>query len=119
MRKCSYNIHDYPFAKLLEEHFGCWDLRYLHTQTNKKYERVVRENDFKTEFHEKFYTIGNTFYSVYEAFIRNVVLPKFDESIVYQRIPNFRIHMPNNLAVGEFHRDTDYGHSEELSLIHI
>ena len=112
MKKYNYSTKEYPFAKLVQEHFDCLDLRYLHTKASKEYELVVRENDFKTEFHEKFYEIENVFFNLYEAFIRNVILPKYNESLVYQRIPNFRIHMPNNLAVGEFHRDTDYGHSE-------
>jgi hypothetical protein len=113
MRKCNYHTDEYPFAKLVQEHFDCLDLRYIHTKASREYEVFERDNDFKTEFHEKFYEIGDVFYSVYEAFVRNTVASYFDEPVVYQRIPNFRIHMPDNLAVGEFHRDTDYGHSED------
>ena len=28
--------------------------------------------------------------------------------IVYQRIPTFRVHLPNNIAVGEWHKDKWY-----------
>ena len=28
----------------------------------------------------------------------------------YQKFPSFRVHQPNNVAVGEFHKDSDFGH---------
>jgi ectoine hydroxylase-related dioxygenase (phytanoyl-CoA dioxygenase family) len=33
-----------------------------------------------------------------------------DDNLIYQRVPTFRVQLPNNLSVGEFHRDRDYGH---------
>lgn len=37
----------------------------------------------------------------------------FGESkIIYQRAPTFRVHPPNNLAVGQMHCDNDYNHPE-------
>lgn len=113
MKKDDYSILEYPFAEVIQEHFDCLDLRYLHRKSVEEYELVSRENDWKTEFHERFYQIGNKFFDLYKSFIKNILIPKYDESLVYQKIPTFRIHMPNNLAVGEFHRDSDYGHGEE------
>lgn len=34
-------------------------------------------------------------------------------SIVYQTVPTFRVQIPGNLSVGEFHTDKDYNHGEE------
>ena len=38
-------------------------------------------------------------------FIQKVIKPRFGEEIVYQKIPTFRVHLPNNVSVGEFHKD--------------
>ena len=34
------------------------------------------------------------------------------EDLMYQKMPTLRIHKPNNLSVGGFHRDSDYNHPE-------
>ncbi len=39
-----------------------------------------------------------------------MVQPHYDEPLVYQAKPSFRIHLPNNVAVGEWHKDGDYNH---------
>ena len=49
---------------------------------------------------------------MYNLFVNDVIMPLFDEEILYQKIPTFRVHQPNNLAVAEYHRDSDYSHSE-------
>ena len=36
----------------------------------------------------------------------------YDEEIVYQKIPTFRLHFPGNIAVGEYHKDKWYRDSE-------
>ena len=41
---------------------------------------------------------------------RAKIRPRYAEAIVYQRIPTFRIHLPENVAVGRFHRDREFGH---------
>jgi hypothetical protein len=45
--------------------------------------------------------------------VREIILPMFDEDILYQKIPTFRIQVPNNLGVAEFHKDKTYSHSPE------
>src|SRR5947199_244560 len=39
--------------------------------------------------------------------------PYYGEAIAYQRVPTFRVQVPGNLSVGEFHRDKDYNHTEQ------
>jgi hypothetical protein len=44
-------------------------------------------------------------------FIKEFIKPLFGgEQLVYQKTPTFRVHLVNNLSVGEFHKDSDYGH---------
>ena len=50
---------------------------------------------------------------MYQSFIKENILPLFNEDILYQKIPTFRIQVPNNLGVAEFHKDKTYSHSPE------
>jgi hypothetical protein len=56
--------------------------------------------------------IDKTFNKVYVNFLTDVIKPRFNEEIVYQKIPTFRIHLPGNVSVGEFHKDKDYRNKE-------
>ena len=47
------------------------------------------------------------------AFLSDIIYPEFEEALLYQRVPTFRVNLPNNVAVGEFHRDRDYSHQRE------
>ena len=44
--------------------------------------------------------------------MEDVIKPRFGEKIVYQKIPTFRVHLPGNIAVGEFHKDKYYRNVE-------
>jgi hypothetical protein len=48
----------------------------------------------------------------YLELIEGVIRPYFEEPIVFQTVPTFRVQLRNNLAVGEWHRDRDYGHAD-------
>ena len=45
---------------------------------------------------------------LYLKFLETVIKPRFGEEIIYQELPDIRIHLPENLAVGEFHKDKTY-----------
>jgi ectoine hydroxylase-related dioxygenase (phytanoyl-CoA dioxygenase family) len=48
-------------------------------------------------------------------FLREYIKPRFgygDEEIVYQKIPTFRVQLPGNVAVGDWHKDKDYRNLE-------
>jgi len=49
----------------------------------------------------------------YLDFLEQEVQPHFDERIIYQTVPTLRVHMPKNVAVGEYHNDARYGHPAE------
>ena len=77
---------------------------------NDSIEVFKRENYQSTEYHKKYYEWARTeeFAVLYEAFVVNVVKPLYNEYIVYQAIPTFRVAYPNNIAVGEWHKDKWY-----------
>ena len=49
-----------------------------------------------------------SFNDVYLKFLKDKIKPRFNEEIVYQNIPTFRVHLPGNISVGEFHKDKHY-----------
>jgi len=110
MKKVTYSIEKYPFKDKLQQVFKVEELSTI----NDSIEVFKRENDQSTEYHKKYYEWARTeeFAVLYEAFVVNVVKPLYNESIVYQAIPTFRVAYPNNIAVGEWHKDKWYRDQE-------
>lgn len=106
MKKIKYDIEKYPFGKILQNVF---DVGYLH-EINDDVQLFSRETDQSTIFHKKYYewTLTDEFITLYDNFILDIIRPLYDEKIVYQSIPTFRIAYQNNIAVGEFHKDKFY-----------
>jgi len=110
MKKIDYNINDFPFKQKLEELFQINELSSL----NDNIEVFTREKDQSTNWHKLFYEYARTegFIQLYDKFILEVIKPLYNEQIVYQAIPTFRVCYPNNIAVGEFHKDKHYRNGE-------
>lgn len=110
MNKHTYNTSDYNFRDKIQ---GLYEtpLENLHHEMDV----FDAHTDQSSPFHRTYYDgIGNTgFYELYESFIRDVIQPLFDEEILYQAIPTFRVHMIGNLGVGEYHKDSMYSHSPD------
>ena len=109
MNKIKYNVKKYYFRDIISYWFGGVNLSKLHKI--KQYEHFERETDQSTIWHEKFYEMIRSdvsFTDTYVKFLTDVIKPRFGEQIVYQKIPTFRVHLPNNIAVGEFHKDKHY-----------
>jgi len=115
MIKINYITEDYPFREIVE----CWfenegilpmpGLSSLHFE--KTYDLFERENDQSTIWHNYFYKMirkDDSFNDIYKIFLEDKIKPRFNEEIVYQKIPTFRVHLPGNIAVGEFHKDKHY-----------
>lgn len=103
-----YSAARFDFGRIVSEELGEPDLAQLG-----KPEQVslrTRETDQKTPWHEAFYQTFFAWRSLYENFVKEVVSGLFNERFFYQAVPTFRVHLPNNLAVGEFHVDMQYGH---------
>ena len=106
MKKYSYNIKQFSFQELLRSAFDIYHLDRI----NESREIFKREEDQSTRYHKLFYELARTskFNSMYEIFIEHIIKPIYNEQIVYQAIPTFRIAYLNNIAVGEFHKDKWY-----------
>lgn len=106
MIKISYNKEQFSFKEQLEQIFEVNDLSNL----NESVEVFSREKDQSTKYHKLYYNWARTdeFIKMYDKFILEVIKPLYGEQIVYQSIPTFRIAYPNNIAVGEYHKDKYY-----------
>lgn len=101
-----YSTDTYPFRRIIQTIID----RPLETlETDSKL--FCRQNDQSSEHLRIIYDKIEEFLPTYKSFIENVIKPAYGQQIVYQKIPTFRIHYRNNVAVGEFHRDRDYGHN--------
>ena len=112
MKRIKYNIKEYAFREVVCNWLENYDLSKLHYV--EQYEHFERETDQSTKWHKKFYDMIRTdesFNDTYVKFLTDVIKPRYGEQIVYQKIPTFRVHQPNNLAVAAFHRDSEYSHS--------
>jgi len=115
MKKINYNINDFSFKQKLEKIFQINELSGL----NDDIEVFTREKDQSTNWHKLFYNWARTndFIELYDKFILEVIKPLYNEQIVYQAIPTFRVAYPNNIAVGEFHKDKHYRNGEWASKV--
>jgi len=116
MKIVQYSIEDFPFKKKVENLFGVEDLSLL----NDNIEVFSREQDQSTKYHKLYYEWARTeeFIQLYDNFILNVIKPVYNEQIVYQAIPTFRVAYPNNIAVGEYHKDKAYRDIEWALTVH-
>jgi len=114
MKIINYNIDKYPFRKAISSYLKCDKLEKIHLNS-KHYDTMEVDTDQSTDFHQSFYQAANRkdseFIKVYTNFIRNEVTKEIEDDIIYQKYPTFRIHLPDNLAVGGWHKDRDYNHS--------
>jgi hypothetical protein len=106
MNKIKYDINAFNFKKHFEKLFDVEDL----TGISSNYKLFERATDQSTDFHSIYYNWARTeeFAQLYDTFIQTVIQPIYTEKIVYQAIPTFRICFPNNIAVGEYHKDKKY-----------
>ena len=120
-----YDTEKYPFIGLFKELFGREDLQKLHENSFKEYNFFTEPgNDSDTEFHKIFYDRMRSgwpqFIEAYQLFVKDFVAPKIGASdkIIYQKWPSFRVQLPDNVAVGGWHRDSDYNHPKgEMNFI--
>jgi len=109
MKYIKYNTNKYNFARIVKAWLSAEDLSEIHHDNT--YGLFSREKDQSTHWHQKYYDKirqDESFFVLYRSFLENVIKPRYGEHIICQRIPNFRVHLPDNLAVGEWHKDKDY-----------
>jgi len=109
MIKFSYDTKEYDFKSLFCEWLNTDDLTKLHNQ--KKYPVLTREADMYMHWNQIYYKRwreDSSIEDLYLKFLEAVIKPRFGEEIIYQELPDIRIHLPENVAVGEFHKDKTY-----------
>ena len=113
--KYSYNLDEYNFRQEIEKMFGTDQLERIHEIEDCDFGILDMETDQTTYLHKKFYekVEETNFLNDYKKFLKDVILPHFNEDLLYQKIPTFRIQVPDNISVAEFHNDKSYSHSPD------
>ena len=70
----------------------------------------VRSDDQQLPWHAAFYQRFARIQPLYRRFVAEVAGAWMHGPFYYQAIPTLRVHLPGNLAVGEFHTDRRFGH---------
>ena len=115
-----YTLYDYdsskfPFKETVQNMMNVDQLDMIH-EVFEFPEKLEIIKDQNTILHDKFYEEMKKaeFTALYKDFVSNFIsdLEIFkNEKILYQTYPSFRIHQPNNIAVGQYHKDSDFGHN--------
>lgn len=109
--RLSYSLDMWDFPRAVATCLGVEDLQHL--RGGDSYRQFTRENDQRTPIHEHFYGgFSQALGQMYSDFVRREIAPLFEGPICYQRVPTFRVHLPGNVAVGEFHTDAEYFHQD-------
>ena len=113
--KYSCNLDEYNFRQEIEKMFGTDQLERIHEIEDCDFGILDMETDQTTYLHKKFYekVEETNFLNDYKKFLKDVILPHFNEDLLYQKIPTFRIQVPDNISVAEFHNDKSYSHSPD------
>jgi ectoine hydroxylase-related dioxygenase (phytanoyl-CoA dioxygenase family) len=120
MNILGYDKNKYNFTDIVKKYLNVNELSKIHEKSDFIYHtKFKRENDQSTHYHKLFYDLARSeeFLNLYTTFIKDVIKKHFDCNIVYQKIPTFRMQFPNNIAVGEYHRDRDYRDTEWASTV--
>jgi hypothetical protein len=107
--KIKYDTERFPFRELILNILQEDSLYDLHLKD--KIDLLTREKDQSTKWHKSYYEkFWAEFSPLYVKFVSHL-RDTFDyTSIIYQKIPTFRVHQVGNLGVGEWHKDKTYNH---------
>lgn len=119
-RSYKFPVEKYNFITLVKNLFN-QELNTLHLNLENDYQLFTEVGkDSSTEFHNKFYQKLNDYwpemYDLYDQFLKDIINPILENitgesEFVYQTFPTFRVHLPNNVAVSEFHKDSQLGYN--------
>lgn len=100
-----YDVEKIPLGDRVREVLAVDDLEGLAAS-----DRVAtRETDQSTDYHKRFYEAFEAIEPAYRELARTVLGADAERHYI-QRVPTFRVHLRNSLAVGDWHRDSDFGH---------
>jgi hypothetical protein len=123
----SYSTDEFPFQDVMKKVLGYeGDLTQVHTliQEAASWDQITFQNDTSTDFHRRYYKSPHyqDMITLYYQFLQEWLLPQLEEDeYIVQKEPSFRIHIPNNTALGKrgneadeekigFHCDGEYNH---------
>ena len=112
MKKLAYNTSAIKLREAiclaLNQERG-FDLENTHKHIS--WDLLKRETDQSSPLHKLYYQNFEAVVApVWEQFVEEVIAPTMEEDFLYQKIPTFRVQLPNKVGVGEFHKDSKYGH---------
>lgn len=120
--KLPFKRQRYHFVEEIEKLFWGYKmiakhLYLLHNYSQERYDKLFEiGKDSSTVYHQKFYDKYREGWpeleEIYEKFIKEFVCRQFDEDFLYQKWPTFRVMLPDNVAVGAFHNDAEFGHPD-------
>ena len=106
-----FDTKEFKFKEILENLYGC-KLEYLHKYLGT-FNEFERKNDQKTIIHKIFYSnFYRCIYPLYFEFQKTIISKIVNEPFYFQKIPTFRLGLPGNKFIGEFHKDTKYNHEK-------
>ena len=109
LQNFNYSTKIFNFKEILDEIFGC-PTESLNLYLGE-FDKFKRENDQNTLAHKVFYSnFDKRIRPLYEKFQLEIISKIIKVPFYYQKIPTFRIGLPGNKFVGEFHKDSDYNH---------
>lgn len=105
-----YDLVKFDFVTALREMFHVADLGTLGQDAQVAL--LTPATDQSTEYHRTFYdAFDDAVADLFRAFVAEFVPTVLGTTeFCFQRSPTFRVHLPGNVAVGEFHADRDYHH---------
>lgn len=118
-----FNTKQFDFVSIIENLFNTKNLSTIHFSSFERYTDLFEiGKDSSTIFHQTFYDKyragWNELENLYLEFITYLQPILFNEEILYQKFPTFRVHLPGNVAVGAFHNDAEFHHPEgEINFI--
>ena len=115
-KKYKYDVKKYPFKEILENVFGV-ELENLHHWLGE-YSEFSKDTDQNTILHKVFYAnFKEKISCLFDYFIKNEMANFIPHDFYYQLIPTFRVGLPGNKFVGEYHKDSNYNHQDyELNI---
>lgn len=124
-QKFSYNIDDYGWQALIQNAFKIENLNRLHELRSDllPLDTLEIDTESKTLYHQTFYAKMNAGWdelsNTYHSFIATEISPFFKNDFLYQYMPTFRVHLPNDQAIHGWHCDTEPGYDHPFGEINI
>lgn len=113
MIKFQYDTKQWCFREMVQTFLDFEDLAKIH-EKHRFAERLQKGTDQNQPLHRKFYDAMDSnpaFIEMYTDFIKEVIAPRYEDEIIYQRFPTFRVAQPDNVGTFGWHKDSDYNHS--------